>query len=716
MKMNSVSIVVPIFESNEHLSRCLTSLRRHARHAEKIIVINDTSAGSDIEQVIIRLIKGENRFQYFRNEKKIGFIRTCNKAVFELDKSSNDILLLNANTEVTKGFLEEMMYCLHEFEKNAVCSPRSNNATIMTIPPFYSDRRNNFSKVSFSCWKSLRHSFRRYEVVPTAAGFCMLIKRRMIDNFGFFDEHCECDHNADNDFCARINRYGYSSIRANRAFVYHYAEQSSGNKEKDSEKRESQALIKRYPEYKSALENYCEWGRNAIDHFSDILGECYPRKRIYYDLTRLQPVYNGANEQAIHILLEAYPILSKKCDVTIVINKYTDDFLGLSNHIPAVSYPDSLSADMHYDLAFVPHQIYEYEQLFYLNRIALRIAVNILDVILLRSNYLHDIYLENLYRHVVKWTDGILSISRSSMRDIDNYYGKEIIRRYKRSAHPVLISKADRRSDVWTDKSALIPENFILIIGNKFYHKAVSRALEEIDSSYPVIVIGDIPTKDIPGNVQVYRSGYLSNEFIESLYSRCKVLLFPSQYEGFGLPVLNAITYGKPVILFRSSVFREMYTKFDHKNAFHFIDRFSEIPPLLRSIYSSKNSSASFYPLSRTWAHVGRETAEVFEKILSQRVDPAKLEERFFELKSLEHFRIIGAPAENLNVHSVPEAISRLTAIEQSLSYRVGKVITYPLRKIYDKIAFPLLMYMGRSSSDTFRRIHLWWTKKFQGQ
>jgi glycosyltransferase involved in cell wall biosynthesis len=49
----------------------------------------------------------------------------------------------------------------------------------------------------------------------------------------------------------------------------------------------------------------------------------------------------------------------------------------------------------------------------------------------------------------------------------------------------------------------------------------------------------------IPG---VYNLGYVSNRTLASLYANCTAVLFPSLYEGFGLPVAEAMGRGTPVI------------------------------------------------------------------------------------------------------------------------------------------------------------------------
>ncbi len=58
---------------------------------------------------------------------------------------------------------------------------------------------------------------------------------------------------------------------------------------------------------------------------------------------------------------------------------------------------------------------------------------------------------------------------------------------------------------------------------------------------------------------EIIITGYLSGEELKYLYSRAIALVFPSRYEGFGLPILEAAASGVPSIVSDLEVFREIY-------------------------------------------------------------------------------------------------------------------------------------------------------------
>ncbi|HDU4298230.1 TPA: glycosyltransferase family 4 protein [Klebsiella variicola subsp. variicola] len=100
---------------------------------------------------------------------------------------------------------------------------------------------------------------------------------------------------------------------------------------------------------------------------------------------------------------------------------------------------------------------------------------------------------------------------------------------------------------------------YILIVGNRKVHKnepfAVSAFLKaNISKEYRLLVIGD-NTEELKEIISTYNAservvflGRVSNAELASLYRGATCLLFPSLYEGFGLPVIESMACGTPVI------------------------------------------------------------------------------------------------------------------------------------------------------------------------
>lgn len=74
-----------------------------------------------------------------------------------------------------------------------------------------------------------------------------------------------------------------------------------------------------------------------------------------------------------------------------------------------------------------------------------------------------------------------------------------------------------------------------------------------------VFVVEDIDWENIKN---VIRVGYITDEEIRALMTDCKAFLFPSKYEGFGIPPLEALSAGAKVIMSHSTCLPEIYKNY----------------------------------------------------------------------------------------------------------------------------------------------------------
>lgn len=81
----------------------------------------------------------------------------------------------------------------------------------------------------------------------------------------------------------------------------------------------------------------------------------------------------------------------------------------------------------------------------------------------------------------------------------------------------------------------------------------VARALPELS----LVVTTRLEGWPTPDGVRVVELGYVDDDTLAALYRGCMLLAFPSRYEGFGLPVLEAMSYGAPVVASNASAVPE---------------------------------------------------------------------------------------------------------------------------------------------------------------
>lgn len=298
-----VTIIVPVYGDWESLSSCVGSLKKYidaSRHT--VMFVNDCGPEADaIEMKLKKAIKGAKNFHYFRNEQNLGFLKNCNNAVFHLDTTDNDILLLNSDTEVTEGFLEELLDVLYSSDNYAVASPRSNHATLVSIPIRVDGRYQYSPNYSRKVHTAVKDKLFRVGYPPVAHGFCILIKRPLIKKYGLYDEVYGMGYCEESDFCMRLAQDGYASVVANRAFVYH--SRSKSFSEEGRLKLISQnekILYRRYPYLPQMYKQYFTKYIDAVDWFC----ECFTDgpKKILLDISHLPQDDSPQATQALHFI------------------------------------------------------------------------------------------------------------------------------------------------------------------------------------------------------------------------------------------------------------------------------------------------------------------------------------------------------------------------------------------------------------------------------
>jgi len=123
-------------------------------------------------------------------------------------------------------------------------------------------------------------------------------------------------------------------------------------------------------------------------------------------------------------------------------------------------------------------------------------------------------------------------------------------------------------------------------------------------------------------------TGFVPDRDLAALYRACELFVFPSLYEGAGLPILEAMSCGAPVAASGTSAMPELLgdpsATFDPADADDIARSIREVlasPSLLEGLRRSSREQAD----AHSWERVARRTVEGYERALDIPVEPAKL-------------------------------------------------------------------------------------------
>ena len=202
-------IIIPVWNNLDLTRDCVESVFRNTCLACRLIIVDN---GSDMPTAdYLRGLANEKKEKVLlvRNNVNQGFIKATNEGI----KCSNApyVCLLNNDTEVTEGWLEEMIKVAEKEKHVGIVNANSNTLGCKLRP----------GQSLESLTGELKAHSGEYTTLAWATGFCMLIKREVIDKIGLFDEIYGMGNFEDADFSKRAQKIGYSSVCAVASYVYH---------------------------------------------------------------------------------------------------------------------------------------------------------------------------------------------------------------------------------------------------------------------------------------------------------------------------------------------------------------------------------------------------------------------------------------------------------------------------------------------------------------
>ncbi|MGC8867822.1 MAG: glycosyltransferase family 4 protein, partial [Elusimicrobiales bacterium] len=181
-----------------------------------------------------------------------------------------------------------------------------------------------------------------------------------------------------------------------------------------------------------------------------------------------------------------------------------------------------------------------------------------------KSQLKNQLYIRSFIKFFTSKVNCIITSSEHTKRDIQNFFN---INDSKIKVVYLPIDekfKPQSRSDIErVKKKYSVDREYILYVGNNSFHKnvkALYKAYTLLDEKmkwrYKLILAGFKDKK------KEYQSAFViervDDEDLPALYSGCSLFVFPSVYEGFGYPPLEAISCGAKVVSSNSSSMPEI--------------------------------------------------------------------------------------------------------------------------------------------------------------
>jgi GT2 family glycosyltransferase len=598
-------IAVPFYRNERLVDSFVGGLRRCAGELDalgaKVVFYDDSPDYPALAAALEAAAERERpalRIEVRRNPENLGWVKTANAAMRDALELGADIILFNSDTVIFPGALTEIVRVAKLDPMIGFVNPRSNNATLASFP--IGERfRMAEPEAAAGAHKALAHLLPDVSYAPTSVGFAMFVSKTILSEFGFFDEAYGKGYNEENDLVMRASRCGYRAVLANHAFVWHQGEQSfEGDARKSVVERENAALLaRRYPEYDKLVKSWF----GGLDYRAEVLlsqlaPDEHGKLRVAFDFSTFGLYHSGTQKVGVQLLESASKHWRDKFELFVICPQPIFDFHQLGQY--GVARYEPHAGDL-FAAIFRVGQPFDWDTMRRLSMHGAALGVFMLDTISMDCGHLHDAQAINIWHHTLSHSNFIIYNSAFTERQFALRFPDVKPQASRVSLHSLdfddYVLDADSAAPV-SQAIADLPNDYVLIFGNQYPHKAVGEIANRLAETFPhmhfvalgvtadgLAVAGSgsgqrhaaAPRHDKlvkRDNLRGFHVGQFSDPDIDALQRRAKFIIMPSHYEGFGLPVVHALALGKPIVARRIPPLVEISQALDAPENLHFFD------------------------------------------------------------------------------------------------------------------------------------------------
>ena len=259
MQEIACDIIIPVFNKADMTKACLNSIYEHTRTPFRLTLI-DNGSDAGTKRFLKEFESSHKEIALIQNDANLGWVKAVNQGM-RLAKSPYICIMNNDTIVRSDGWLAKLM---------EVAEPEDN---IGMVNPRFEAKKETAAQ-------------NPYIEIDFCRGYCVLIKRNVIEKIGLLDESYGLGYYDDDDYSVRAIRAGFRCVRANNVIVEHFRDSTFSSIFTDEKRRELHEKNKEL--------FYSKWGKRLnilfivtkstakSAAFSDILFSLARRQHIVY--------------------------------------------------------------------------------------------------------------------------------------------------------------------------------------------------------------------------------------------------------------------------------------------------------------------------------------------------------------------------------------------------------------------------------------------------
>jgi len=197
----------------------MESLYLHTAYPNFEVIVVDNASQDSTPAYLESLGKIVPNLQLILNEQNRGFAGANNQGI--MHSCGDYIVLLNNDVIVTPGWLTRLIGYLERDPNVGMVGPVTNSAgNEQMIQADYT----NLEELEAFARQRAREYEGSYFQIPMLGMFCVVFRRKLLDEVGLLDERFGLGTFEDDDFCHRVKLKGYKLICAEDVFIHHFGQ------------------------------------------------------------------------------------------------------------------------------------------------------------------------------------------------------------------------------------------------------------------------------------------------------------------------------------------------------------------------------------------------------------------------------------------------------------------------------------------------------------
>lgn len=349
-----VSMIILAHNALDYTKKCIASIQAHTELPHEIIFV-DNGSTDGTQDYLKKLSEAHAHYRLVANRENTGFAAGNNQGL--AIARGGYLLLLNNDVVVTSGWLERLLACAEKNLDIGIVGPLSNYVAGPQLTKDVSYDTTSLDGLDTFAAELALENAGQIKRLPRVVGFCMLIKKEVVDRIGGLDARYGLGNFEDDDFSLRAVLAGYGSCIAKDCFIHHFGNRTfrSANLDYEASLKKNWEIFKHKWNLSEDLPYGSSWeikdavrsGFEPSKHFISVSDESgidsdRTQSGAHRQIAKQKQHKSVAAKESGTVIIDLDAHRKSKQPTASVFQKKGDTFMKTSN--PAVCSPETEAA------------------------------------------------------------------------------------------------------------------------------------------------------------------------------------------------------------------------------------------------------------------------------------------------------------------------------------------------------------------------------------